>query len=67
MIPVRCFTCGKIIGNKWETFQNRRDHNKEDVLDILKSLKIQRYCCKRMFLGQNEKKIEHLEIYKNVS
>lgn len=20
IIPVRCFTCGKVIGNKWEIF-----------------------------------------------
>ena len=20
IIPVRCFTCGKVIGNKWESF-----------------------------------------------
>jgi DNA-directed RNA polymerase I, II, and III subunit RPABC5 len=20
IIPVRCFTCGKIIGNKWEAY-----------------------------------------------
>ena len=20
IIPVRCFTCGKVIGNKWETY-----------------------------------------------
>ena len=20
IIPIRCFTCGKVIGNKWETF-----------------------------------------------
>jgi hypothetical protein len=20
IIPVRCFTCGKIVGNKWETY-----------------------------------------------
>jgi RNA polymerases N / 8 kDa subunit len=20
LIPVRCFTCGKVIGNKWERF-----------------------------------------------
>lgn len=20
IIPVRCFTCGKVVGNKWEQF-----------------------------------------------
>ena len=23
IIPVRCFTCGKIIGDKWETYQQK--------------------------------------------
>ena len=23
IIPVRCFTCGKVIGNKWETYQQK--------------------------------------------
>lgn len=22
IIPIRCFTCGKVIGNKWETYLN---------------------------------------------
>lgn len=22
IIPVRCFTCGKVIGNKWEDYLN---------------------------------------------
>ena len=23
IIPVRCFTCGKVLANKWEYYQNR--------------------------------------------
>jgi DNA-directed RNA polymerase subunit N (RpoN/RPB10) len=23
IIPVRCFTCGKVIGDKWTTYQKR--------------------------------------------
>ena len=22
IIPVRCFTCGKVIGNKWDTYMD---------------------------------------------
>lgn len=22
IIPVRCFTCGKVIGNKWDAYLN---------------------------------------------
>ena len=25
MFPVRCFTCNKVIGNKYETYKNMRD------------------------------------------
>lgn len=23
IIPIRCFTCGKVIANKWEAFQRK--------------------------------------------
>ena len=44
-IPIRCFTCGKVIANKWEKYLTYE--NKEIAF---KDLKIERYCCKRMFL-----------------
>lgn len=33
IIPVRCFTCGKVIGNKWETYKQevRKRKRKEEV------------------------------------
>lgn len=33
IIPVRCFTCGKVIGNKWLTYQQmvRKRKAKEGV------------------------------------
>ena len=44
IIPVRCFSCGKVIGNKWETYQTmlKSDYNKEAAMD---EIGIQRYCC----------------------
>eukprot|EP00618_Florenciella_parvula_P015948 CAMPEP_0119478346 /NCGR_PEP_ID=MMETSP1344-20130328/8129_1 /TAXON_ID=236787 /ORGANISM="Florenciella parvula, Strain CCMP2471" /LENGTH=74 /DNA_ID=CAMNT_0007512511 /DNA_START=117 /DNA_END=341 /DNA_ORIENTATION=+ len=49
IIPVRCFTCGKVIGNKWDTFVNllQSDFNEGDALD---ELNLKRYCCRRMVL-----------------
>jgi DNA-directed RNA polymerase subunit N (RpoN/RPB10) len=44
-IPIRCYTCGKVIANKWEKFITYTD--KEQAF---KDLKIERYCCKRMLL-----------------
>ncbi|MCK4481984.1 DNA-directed RNA polymerase subunit N, partial [Candidatus Bathyarchaeota archaeon] len=35
IIPVRCFTCGKLIGDKWEEFARRVETGEEpgEVLD----------------------------------
>ena len=53
MIPVRCFTCGKVIGNKWEIFKNELDSGK-NAKDVFVTINLQRYCCKRMFIGHVE-------------
>jgi DNA-directed RNA polymerase subunit N len=54
MIPVRCFTCGKVIGGLWEEYKERIDAG-EDPGEVLDDLGVERYCCRRMFLT-------HLEI-----
>ena len=53
MIPVRCFTCNKIIANKWETYKNYLESGKS-ARDALAVIGFRRYCCKRMFLGHME-------------
>ena len=48
IIPVRCFTCGKVIGNKWEKYQELiAEYEEKEVLDMLG---MNRYCCRRMLL-----------------
>jgi len=52
VFPVRCFTCGKVIGHYWEKYRElTREEPPEKVLD---SLGIERYCCRRMFLTHKE-------------
>ena len=76
IIPVRCFTCGCVIGDKWKIFveeslqEKKKSKEKVDSeLDIeyidtskghikksvegkvLDELGIEKYCCRRMFLG----------------
>jgi DNA-directed RNA polymerase subunit N len=51
MIPVRCWSCGKPIAHLWEEYKERTD-NGEDKKSVLDSLKVERYCCRAMFLGQ---------------
>ncbi len=49
LVPIRCFTCGGLIADKFEDFQKevKSGKNPEKVLD---SLGFKRYCCRRMFL-----------------
>jgi len=53
IIPVRCFTCGKLIGDKWEEFA-RRVKAGEEPGGVLDSLGVTRYCCRQMLLTHVE-------------
>ena len=57
IIPIRCFSCGKPIAHLWEEF-NERLAKGEDSKKILDELGLERYCCRAMFLGQED----HLEL-----
>ena len=50
IIPIRCFTCGKVIGGHYEEYKRQVDEGKppEEVLNVLG---IDRYCCRRMFVA----------------
>ena len=49
LVPVRCFTCGNLVADKFEEYQNRVKSG-EQPAKILDSLGIERYCCRRMLL-----------------
>ena len=49
LIPVRCLTCGKLVADKFEDYQNKTKAG-EDPSKTLDSLGVERYCCRRMFL-----------------
>ncbi len=49
IIPVRCFTCGKVIGQLYDEY-NLRVQGGEDAKKVLDELGLERYCCRRMFL-----------------
>lgn len=61
IIPVRCFTCNKVIGNKWEKY-NSLLKSGETSNFAFEQLRLLRYCCKRMFLG-NVETIDKLLLY----
>jgi DNA-directed RNA polymerase subunit N len=49
MVPVRCFTCGAVIGQNWDEFRERTARG-EAAGKVLDGLGLQRYCCRRMLL-----------------
>ncbi len=53
IFPIRCFTCGKIIGHLWEEYQKRVAKG-EEPKKVLDELKIKKYCCRTIFLTHRE-------------
>jgi DNA-directed RNA polymerase subunit N len=60
IIPVRCFSCGRVIGSDYVRFVNRmeeirktqnREPLPEEAAAILDELNVKRYCCRRMILS----------------
>ena len=50
MIPVRCFTCGKVIGHLWEEYKRRVEEG-EDAGKVMDDLGLERYCCRQIILS----------------
>lgn len=71
MDPVRCFTCNKIIGSKWERYRElyqQMEQNPTEITygNIMATLGITRWCCKRMFkTGVNitEKILDYKQVH----
>jgi len=61
IIPVRCFTCGKVISQVYEEYKQRFNEYqksienseipKETPKEILDDLGVERYCCRRMIIS----------------
>ena len=54
MIPVRCFTCGAVVADKWAEYDKRVNKEHEDAGKVLDELGVTRYCCRRMFISNIE-------------
>lgn len=57
-IPVRCFSCGKVIGHLWAPFKEKIEEGK-DPGKALDELNVKKQCCRRMILS-------HLELIEKV-
>lgn len=65
LIPIRCFSCNKVIGNKWENYQKFVfEKGEENIDNILTELGLIRYCCRRMILS-HANLIDKILLYDN--
>ena len=65
LIPVRCFTCGNLIADKFNDYQTKvkAAENPEKVLN---DLAINRYCCRRMLLTTVETIQQVIPFYESI-
>lgn len=56
--PVRCFSCGAVIGDLYEQYKTLSKERSSEA--ALNDLGVERYCCRRMF-------ISHVEIIDKIS
>ncbi|PVH81510.1 hypothetical protein DL98DRAFT_416624 [Cadophora sp. DSE1049] len=49
IIPVRCFSCGKVVGDLWERYLKLIDAQVQDG-EAMDQLGCKRYCCRRMIM-----------------
>ena len=68
IFPLRCFTCGKLIGNKIASYEEqikpiiekaKVSNTKPEFGKVLDNLGFKRYCCRKMFLS-------HLPLIKKI-
>ncbi len=64
MMPVRCFSCGAVVADKWEEYDRRVNKEHEDAGAVLDDLGVKRYCCRRMFISNVELIDEFIKIGK---
>lgn len=58
ILPIRCYTCGKLTGNKWQPYQDMISDGKTPG-EALDKLGLKRICCRRLLLG-------HVELIDNI-
>ena len=65
LIPVRCFTCGNLIADKFDDYQTKLKSG-EDPEKVLNDLAINRYCCRRMLLTTVETIQQVIPFYESI-
>ena len=53
IIPIRCFTCGKVIASSYEQYVQRVEAG-EELQAVLDDLGLKRFCCRRMLIAHTD-------------
>jgi len=53
IIPIRCFSCGKPIGSKWEKYQKLLEEGKTKK-EALDKVGLKRFCCRGAVMSHIE-------------
>ena len=55
IIPIRCFTCNKVLADLHEYYitksESEKESEKETKKEILDNLGVSRYCCRRHLIS----------------
>ena len=51
LVPIRCFSCNKVIADKYEEWLTEINKHKKDNKEILDDLGLERYCCRRHMIS----------------
>ena len=62
IIPVRCFSCGKVVASDYVKFNDviseiratGRQPTPEEISSTMDDLNLDRYCCRRMILSHTD-------------
>ena len=65
LVPVRCFTCGNLIADKYDDYQTKLKAGKNPE-KVLNELKINRYCCRRMLVTTAETIQQVIPFYESI-
>jgi DNA-directed RNA polymerase subunit N len=61
LLPVRCFTCGKVLAHEEQYVSRMKAGEKSG--DLLDDFGYKRFCCRRMYAGYIPELDEMLKLY----